>query len=156
MGDHRTFWLTGKKARWLFVDALIPVILVLIIWWPTGSWLLEKNGFVFERVVGGGDLLAISFAFLMAYLTEQSLSRPSRLQNDTTINVVQGITMLIAMIAAVSYGAIKIYHTTYGFPADKAGQISVEISSMAQFSLVFCIFTIGYIYVAKSWFEKIK
>lgn len=148
--------LTGEKARWLFVDALIPVALVLIIWYPLGSWLLEKCGFAFERVVGGGDLLAISFAFLVAYLTEHKAGKSKAAMNGTAYNVINGLTVLSAMIAAVMYGVIKIFHTTYEFPLDKAGRIDPTISSMAIFSFVFCLYTVSYIYVAKSWQDEKK
>jgi hypothetical protein len=156
MDEKRTILLTGKKARWLIVDASIPVALLLIIWWPIGDWLLKGNGFVFERVVGGGDLLAISFAFLVAYITEHSQNRSSKMRDDNAHNIFHGLTIFFALVAAVTYGVIKIYHTQYGFPADKTGSVDETITEMARFSLNFCIFTVAYIYVAKSWFEKVR
>ena len=141
--------MAKKSANWFITEAGLPILMVLILWIPLGSWIFSNVGFAFERVVGSGDLLAICFTLLVSLLVEQFVENKDG--DKTKFNkiffypILIGVVFLLMASSAIAYGVIKSVHSNYTYPPLKEA-IDPMISSMCYFSWTFTLATVVYIY----------
>lgn len=149
---------SASRVKWFFYEATIPMALVLLLWIPLGGWLFSGKSFLFERIIGSGDLLAVCFALLMAAHSELVHNCSTLSKTDFWFNVHSGISALMITAAGITYGFIKYFHSNFNFPdasmaQQEAEKLTKPITEMATFSLWFAAATLAFGYVLKYWIE---
>ncbi|WP_157559344.1 hypothetical protein [Hydrogenophaga crassostreae] len=142
-GSQQAF-ISSRQITWLMLEALLPIALISIVFWPIASWAIPNQQFLYERYFGSGDLIAISITLISPLIIRLITKNQSENRGK---EFYLGV-FLVALIAigGIIYGAIKIKYLSYSFP--DAGQPDSTITDMSNFSWGFVIITIAAIFAA--------
>ncbi|SRR6266571_5199406 len=133
------------RIRWLFSEVALPVLLVVVIYWPVGSIALREVTFLYERIFGGGDILPICCALLLGLYDE---AKPLENRMAETVPLgrwevsaatlgdwILGLSRLGVVLVVTTYVACKIYYLKYEFPVSASNVDSLLTTiSMATLS----------------------
>lgn len=143
-GQPASGYLTSRQITWLLLEALLPLALIFVIFWPIGSWAITSQNSLYERYFGSGDLIAVSITLLCPAIVRLYLIEGINV-NSKEFRFAAILTIL-AIIGSVLYGVIKIIYLQYPFPENSPPES--QITEMTNFSFGFLAMSLGAIFAA--------
>ena len=101
--------MEGEVGRWFFVELIPPYLLVaaiipLTIFWKVPA---DEATTALLHVLGGGDMLAVSFCLILSALAATIGVSPQNTTNGLKTYYIEVQAMILVIIMLISYAAIK-------------------------------------------------
>ena len=152
------------KIKWVFSEVALPVLLVVVIYWPVGSVALRGVTYLYERIFGGGDILPICCALLLGLYDE---AKPLESREDKTVpfgkfNVkvstladwILGFSRLGVIFVTTTYVACKISYLKYDFPSSQTTGVDTLLTSISTATLALTVLVVAACAFTKRISEK--
>ena len=103
--------LEGEVGRWFIVELLPPYMLVAAIIPLTVFWKVPADitSTAFLHVLGGGDVLAVSFCLILSALAAAIGADQSNTHNRPKTYYIELQSMILVIMMLICYAAIKSY-----------------------------------------------
>jgi len=132
------FCITPRRHRrmkkYLFLEVMLPTLLVCIMWMPVGLFApLNNESHLFFKVFATGDLLPICLLILInCYVRLEESERKNKLTDNGNW---KGGIFLVGLMLFLVYILIKLSAIPYEFP-DGAHDVSANIIAYAAVDIV--------------------
>lgn len=127
----------GKHGRFLYLEVFIPIVLVFVIYFPAGYFLIRGDHFLFEKVFGTADFLSICLAVFLSTFVElddaeftvgRTVKKSQRTDFERRcayVRLMKAVLFFVGLVTFVLYIVIKIDMLQFDFP--KSGELSSRV-----------------------------
>lgn len=132
-----------KTYTWFFLELVLPVFFVLLIW-PVSKFLLGLS-YSYERSLGGADLIPVACILLITVAVEALFGEVVRKSKSLPLTMISITALAISMPLLAGYGFLKVEYLRYSFPDTNVGikdgltlAADISVAALAMTAAIAC------------------